>query len=261
MLDFRRVGVPLCGPPKPIAPIDPVLGISLVGHSRDVIRLFSRAAVGFPIGARLKSKTPHEGAGFIEGAPIAATTTATSKPVAPTVPPGIGIGLVGVARDVVGLFPGAAVRSPVAGRFEAEAARECASFLEGAPIAATTTATSKPVAPTVPPGIGINSLGTRRNIVGPLSRATVRPPFRLRFESKTLHEGASFDEESPIAASTTISKPVAPTVPPGIGINSLGTRRNIVGPLSRATVRPPFRLRFESKTLHEGASFVEGRPL
>src|SRR5262245_11307115 len=143
----------LYGPPKPIAPIDPVLGISLVGHSRDVIRLFSRAAVGFPIGARLKSKTPHEGAGFIEGAPIAATTTAASKPVAPTVPPGIGIGLVGVARDVVGLFPGAAVRSPVAGRFESKALHEGAGFIEGAPIAATTTATSKPVAPTVPPGI------------------------------------------------------------------------------------------------------------
>ena len=92
----------LYGPPKPIAPIDPVLGISLVGHSRDVIRLFSRAAVGFPIGARLKSKTPHEGAGFIEGAPIAATTTATSKPVAPTVPPGIGINGLGTRRNIVG---------------------------------------------------------------------------------------------------------------------------------------------------------------
>src|SRR5262249_7250253 len=134
--------------------------------------------------------------------------------------------------------------------------RECASFVEGSPVVAASATISKPVAPTVPPGIDINSLGARRNIVRPLSRATVRPPFLLRFESKALHEGASFVEGRPLPS----SQPIVPTVPPGIGINRLGSPGNIIGSFARAAVRPPFHVRLEAQAARECASFLEGAP-
>src|SRR5262249_39914333 len=119
---------------EPIAhPCPTSIGINSIGHYRDVVGLFSRAAVGIPVWSRLKSKTAHKDASFLEGAPTAAPN-AIPKPIGPTVPTGIGINSIGRYRDVVGLFSGAAIRSPGVGRLEPQPTHVCARFLKRPPI-------------------------------------------------------------------------------------------------------------------------------
>src|SRR5262245_4506944 len=197
-MPIRAMMLSLRDCPWPIAPIGPArVGINVRRSIRDVVGLFSRAAVGFPIGTRLKSKTSHKGAGLVETTPVADAAT-MAKPITPTVPPGIGITTIGRCRDVVGLFPRAAIGLPCLARLEPEAPRKGASFLEGAPIA-DTTAIAKPIGPASPAHIGINLPRCNRNIVRLFSRAAVDFPIGARLKSKTPHKGAGLAETTPIA--------------------------------------------------------------
>src|SRR5262249_51485573 len=259
-MPIRAMMLSLRDCPWPIAPIGPArVGINVRRSIRDVVGLFSRAAVGFPIGTRLKSKTSHKGAGLVETTPVADAAT-MAKPITPTVPPGIGITTIGRSRDVVGLFPRASIGLPCLARLEPEAPRKGASFLEGAPIA-DTTAIPKPIGPASPAHIGINLPRCNRNIVRLFSRAAVDFPIGARLKSKTPHKGASFIEGTPIAATVTIAKPIAHTCPPGIGISSIGLYRDVVGLFSRAAVDFPIGGRLKYTTSPKGAGFIEGAPI
>src|SRR6516164_615661 len=175
---------PLCGPPKPITPIDPVLGISLVGHSRDVIRLFSRASVfPQPCKARLDSKRARKRASFLKRAPrITTAVDIGAKPIVETGPTGFRIHLLRCTWNVIGFFPGAAICGPLFLIIEFEITREGARFLEPTPVANTTQVGSKPISPASPTRIGVDYIRSRRNVVGPFPSPAIFTPVSPAFE-------------------------------------------------------------------------------
>jgi len=174
------------------------------------VGLFSRAAVGFPIGTRLKSKTPHEGAGFIERPPITETPVAVAQPIAHPCPTSIGINRPGRCRDVVGFFSRAAVGFPIGARLKSKTPHKDAGLVETTPIA-DTTAIAKPIGPTVPPGIGITTIGRCRDVNGLFPRAAIGVPCLARLEPEPPRKGSRILEGAPIADTTAIAKPIGPT--------------------------------------------------
>src|SRR6516225_2057676 len=114
------------------------VGISLCGINRDIFGLFPRAAVCEPLAAGLESKLPREGAGVIKVLPVAITTT-NSQPIKPVNPANIGVDLMGTVWDIVGLFPRAAVREPLAAGLESKLPREGAGVIKVSPVATTVT--------------------------------------------------------------------------------------------------------------------------
>src|SRR5262249_16410070 len=153
----------------------------------DVAGLFSRAAVGFPIGARLKSKTPHEGASFIEGSPITGTPFAGAQPIAHACPTSIGISTIGLYRDVVGLFSRAAVGFPIGASLKFKTPHKGASFIEGSPITGRPIAVAEPIAHACPTSIGINPAGISRDVNGLFPRAAIGLPCLARLEPEAPH--------------------------------------------------------------------------
>src|SRR5262249_56017984 len=118
--------------------------------------VFSRAGVGFAIGARLKYKTSHKGGGFIEGAPITGGPFAVAQPIAHTCPPGIGISTIGLYGDVVGLFPRAAVGFPIGTRLKSKTPHKGAGLIETTPITGKAFAITQQIAHPSPMSFAIN---------------------------------------------------------------------------------------------------------